>query len=119
MSGLCDTTSRIQWLTTSPATMREAATNAGHRISASWQAANNRASESFGAARLAANPSAKWPANIDALRRFLRFLIEEVEPLLHERFVEAAGLEILIGVHVRQTRVLGAIVHQLTAAVGI
>src|SRR6266853_456276 len=96
-----------------------AATRIGHSMSASWHAANSRPSETFGAARLAANPSAKWPTNIDALRRFPGFFVEEVQPLLHEGFVEAARLEVLIGEGVRQTRVLGAIVHERAAPVRV
>ena len=40
------------------------ATSTGHIKSASWAAANNIPSETRGAARLAASPSAKWPMNI-------------------------------------------------------
>src|SRR5215813_7962435 len=87
-----------------------AATNTGHRMSASWHAANNSASESLGAARFAANPSAKCPTNMEPLRGPFAFFVQVVQPLLHERFVEPSGLHVSSGVVVGQAGVLGTIV---------
>src|SRR5215831_7138360 len=96
-----------------------AAMNTGHRMSASWHAVKSSASWSFGAARFAANPSAKWPTNIGPLWAFPGFLIEVVQPLLHERFVEAARLQVLIRVRMGEPGVFGAIMHELAAAMGV
>src|SRR5262252_5010550 len=94
---------------------RPAARNSGQRTSASCAARNNTPSESCGATRLAASPTAKWPTNIGLLRLF----VEVVEPLLHERLVQASGFQILRGIFVREPEIFGAIVDNRAASMRV